>query len=161
MDSIRQWAFGVCAAAIACGITQLILPKSSMQRMFTITCSVFFLSCLAAPVMLGPITLDIQDDYQIQMEIQERTQRLHFAVEEDYHQTATESIRKAAAQILEEMGIDYNKIYININTQGQNGISISECEIELNEKYFPQHDQIRQKLMDTLGVNVLIGYVNE
>ena len=69
MEEIRQWAFGICAAAVACGLTQMILPKSSMQRVFGITSSVFFLVCLLSPVALVPLTLDITTQEEFQQEI--------------------------------------------------------------------------------------------
>ncbi|WP_368233990.1 stage III sporulation protein AF [Anaerotruncus rubiinfantis] len=161
MESIRQWAFGICAAAIACGLAQLILPKSNMQRLFNITSSVFFLSCLLSPLALAPISLDLESAEEMQREVQRRAKNLTSAVEEQTGEIASESIRIAAADRLAEMGIEYQKIYVNIHADDENGISISECEVELDESYLPRHDEIRTALMERLGVNVLIGYQKE
>ncbi|RGX56551.1 MULTISPECIES: stage III sporulation protein AF [Anaerotruncus] len=161
MESIRQWAFGICAAAIACGLAQLILPKSNMQRLFNITSSVFFLSCLLSPLALAPISLDLESADEMQREVQRRAKNLTSAVEEQTGEIASESIRIAAADRLAEMGIEYQKIYVNIHADDENGISISECEVELDESYLPRHDEIRTALMERLGVNVLIGYQKE
>jgi len=161
MESIRQWAFGICAAAIACGLAQLILPKSNMQRLFNITSSVFFLSCLLSPLVLAPISLDLESADEMQREVQRRAKNLTSAVEEQTGEIASESIRIAAADRLAEMGIEYQKIYVNIHADDENGISISECEVELDESYLPRHDEIRTALMERLGVNVLIGYQKE
>lgn len=161
MESIRQWAFGICAAAIACGLAQLILPKSNMQRLFNITSSVFFLSCLLSPLALAPISLDLESAEEMQREVQRRAKNLTSAVEEQTGEIASESIRIAAADRLAEMGIEYQKIYVNIHADDENGISISECEVELDESYLSRHDEIRTALMERLGVNVLIGYQKE
>ena len=161
MESIRQWAVGICAAAIACGLAQLILPKSNMQRLFNITSSVFFLSCLLSPLALAPISLDLESAEEMQREVQRRAKNLTSAVEEQTGEIASESIRIAAADRLAEMGIEYQKIYVNIHADDENGISISECEVELDESYLPRHDEIRTALMERLGVNVLIGYQKE
>ena len=161
MNSIRQWAFGICAAAVACALAQLILPKSSLQRVFNVTCSVFFLACLLSPVVFSPLTLDLAAQDDIQREVQERAQRLEAAVRDDSEQRASESLRKAAGELLEDMGIDWYKIYINVHEDDEGGISISECELTLRESYVPRHAEIRQKLIDRLGVNVLIGYEKE
>ena len=59
---------------------------------------------------------------------------------------------------LRDMGVSYNKIYINVHDDGQGGISISECEVELDRSYLPRHDEIRAALTERLGVRVLIGY---
>ena len=95
MESIRQWAFGICAAAIACGLAQLILPKSNMQRLFNITSSVFFLSCLLSPLALAPISLDLESAEEMQREVQRRAKNLTSAVEEQTGEIASESIRIA------------------------------------------------------------------
>lgn len=161
MDGIRQWAFGICAAAIACGLAQMILPKSSMQRIFNITSSVFFLGCLLSPVLLTPITLDIQAQDDLQREIEEKSGQLSSAVEEQKQELASESVRQAAADALSDIGVLYQKIYVNIHADEENGISISECEVELDSSYFPRHEEIRKALNDALGVPVLIGYKKE
>ena len=151
MEEIRQWAFGICAAAVACGLTQMILPKSSMQRVFGITSSVFFLACLLSPIAFVPLSLDITVQEEFQQEADRRADRLRLTVEEQQRDAVSESVRLAAAGLLEEMGVEYRKIYI----------SISECEVELDESWFPRHQEIREALLDRLGVNVLIGYKKE
>lgn len=161
MEEIRQWAFGICAAAVACGLTQMILPKSSMQRVFGITSSVFFLVCLLSPVALVPLTLDITTQEEFQQEADRRADRLRLMVEEQQKDAISESVRLAAADLLEDMGVEYRKIYINVHEDEEGGISISECEVELDESWFPRHQEIREALLDRLGVNVLIGYKKE
>ena len=91
MEEIRQWAFGICAAAVACGLTQMILPKSSMQRVFGITSSVFFLVCLLSPVALVPLTLDITTQEEFQQEADRRADRLRLMVEEQQKDAISES----------------------------------------------------------------------
>ena len=129
MEEIRQWAFGICAAAVACGLTQMILPKSSMQRVFGITSSVFFLVCLLSPVALVPLTLDITTQEEFQQEADRRADRLRLMVEEQQKDAISESVRLAAADLLEDMGVEYRKIYINVHEDGEGGISISEFEV--------------------------------
>lgn len=161
MEQVRNWAFSVCAAAIACGIAQMILPKSSMQKIFNVTSSVFFLCCLLSPVIFTPAALDIPSQEQIQQEITERAERLKNTADGQTNSMASETVRLMAQQTLEEMGITARKIYVNVHDDGENGISISECEVELDESLFKRHDEIRAALMDRLGVNVLIGYEKE
>ena len=90
--------------------------------------------------------------------IEEKAERLESAVEEGAQERATESVRLEAMRTLRDMGVSYNKIYINVHDDGQGGISISECEVELDRSYLPRHDEIRAALTERLGVRVLIGY---
>lgn len=71
---------------------------------------------------------------------------------------ASEGVRLAAMKTLADMGVQANKIYINIHEDGEGGISISECEVQLDEQYRSRHTEIRGTLMERLGVNVVIGY---
>lgn len=158
MESIRQWAFGICCAAIACGLAQLLMPKSSMQRIFQITTSVFFLSCLLSPIAISLPSLDVIPPEEIMQEIDEKSERLDSIAKEQGHDLATESIRHAAEDTLMDFGIKPNKIYINVHDDGDGGITISECELELDNSYLPQHDEIRAALHKALGVDIRIGY---
>lgn len=161
MDDIRQWAFGICAAAIACGLAQMIMPKSGMQRIFNITSSVFFLGCLLSPIIFSPLTLDPAATEDMQRQIASRSENLSSAAQQRTLGSASEGIRLEAGRVLEEMGISDYKIYINVHDDGEGGISISECEVELHQNLFPRHEEIRAALMGRLGVNVLIGYQKE
>lgn len=164
MNEIRQWAFGICAAAVACGLVQLILPKSSMQRIFQVTASVFFLGCLFSPLALSSLDLpqiELEQE-QITRQIEEKTARLQQAADEQNGQIATESLRTAANEVLDALGVEgERKIYINVHDDEQDGISISECEVELERQYMLRHDEIRTALLNRLGMNVLIGYNTE
>ena len=161
MDGIRQWAFGICAAAIACGLAQLALPKSSMQRVFNITSSVFFLGCLLSPVVLPSAAVELTPPESIQRQIEEKAGRLESAVEEGAQERATESVRLEAMRALRDMGVSYNKIYINVHDDGQGGISISGCELRLPEGYADRAQEIEAALEAYLGVPVGIGWEKE
>lgn len=160
MEALRQWAFGICAAAIACGLIQLVLPQSGMQKVFRVTAGVFFLGCILSPLVLpvaGDLDFTVQKE-QMQAEVERRSGQLRMEVTESGNEIAVESVRREAARALEEIGIPYQKIYVNIHDMEDGGISISECEVELERRYAQRHDEIRQYLMGRLGVNVLIGY---
>lgn len=160
MESIRNWAFGACAAAVACGVIQLILPKSGMQKVFQVTASVFFLGCLLSPVFFA---MPDPGDYRreqalLQEEIDRRSRELSSAVEQGGAELAAGSIRQAAREALDELGVEGGKIYVNIHDEADGSISISECEVQLPRAYASRHDEIRGALLQRLGVNVLIGY---
>ena len=52
MDAVRQWAFSLCAAAMACAVIELLLPSISLAKMTRLALSVFFLSVLIQPLGL-------------------------------------------------------------------------------------------------------------
>lgn len=160
MEAIRHWAFGVCAAAIACGIIRLVLPASGMQRIFNVTASVFFLSCLLSPFFFSPPELEnfSWEREQMQTEVERRSAGLSEALEDTGRELASGSIRLEAGRVLEELGVEGGKIYVNVHDKPEGGISISECEVQLPRKYESRHDEIRGALLQRLGVGVLLGY---
>lgn len=163
MDGLREWAFGLCAAAIACGLMRILTPKSSMEHVFSAVVSVFFLGCILSPILLGTIDADISltSPDELREQLEQRTRGLEDTLNDEFTESASESIRLAAQQTLEEMGVDYRNIYIHTNENEQNSISISECEVTLDASYQSRHTQIREALMARLGVAVSIGYVKE
>ena len=52
MDAVRQWAFSLCAAAMACAVIELLLPSISLAKMTRLALSVFFLCVLIQPLGL-------------------------------------------------------------------------------------------------------------
>lgn len=93
----------ICAAAIACGLAQLALPKSSMQRVFNITSSVFFLGCLLSPIALPSIDLTVTPQSELQRRIDEKIARLSDAANEQTNMAASEGVRLAAMKTLADM----------------------------------------------------------
>lgn len=159
MQDFRNWAFGVCTAAVACGMMQLLLPKSGMQKILNVAVSVFFLGCLLSPVLLTlPQTDTGGASAELQSEITRRSEELASELRDSGEQLATGTLRQTAKQVLEELGVENGKIYINVHDLPEGGISISECEVQLPPQYETRHDEIRAALMQRLGVNVLIGY---
>ena len=50
MDAVRQWAFGLCTAALGCGLLQMLAPKTPASKLLQTAVSLFFLCCLLRPV---------------------------------------------------------------------------------------------------------------
>lgn len=52
METFRQWAFSLCAAAMVCALIELLLPGVSLSKMIRLALSVFFLCVLLQPIGL-------------------------------------------------------------------------------------------------------------
>lgn len=158
MTGVRQWAFSVCCAMVACGLAQLLLPKSSLQRVFKLCVSVFFLCCLLSPVLLRSPELRIEIREYAQEDIERRAQRLTDIVEKQSGAAAESEIRKIVEDKLLEMGINQSRITIHINTNGQNEAEGVLVEIILDEALEQEHDKIWEGLSASLGIEVRLGY---
>lgn len=158
MDGIRQWAFSVCSAMVACGIAGLVLPRGNLEKMFRLTVSVFFLCCLLSPVILPSSSLNISVREHSQEDIRSRADRLTEATQDQAGEFAVRSLEKIIAAKLDEMGIKYGDITINISTSGQSEGWVETVEIILDRQHEPRHAQILQSLEDAFELQFRLGY---
>ena len=158
MDALKQWAFSICCAMVACGMAQLLLPKSGMERIFKLCVSVFFLCALLSPILLASPELRISVEEYSQEDIQRRAARLEELVESQAERAAGESLEKIVADKLLEKGIKYSSITININTSGQNTAQAPMATIILDREHESRHEAIHRELTAELGLEVRLGY---
>ena len=159
MEAIKQWAFSICAAMVACGLSQMLLPKSSMEKIFRTTVSVFFLCCLLSPLVLQKPELRIELEEYAQSDIDARAARLRQVVQSQTAQASEGELKKIIAAKLSQMGINYHSITINMSINGQSENGIDSVEIELARSHAKDHDTIHAELAEAFGIPVRLGYV--
>lgn len=160
MEAIKQWAFSICAAMVTCGLSQTLLPKSSMEKIFRTTVSIFFLCCLLSPIVLQKPELRIELEEYAQSDIDARAARLQQVVQSQTAQASEGELKKIIGTKLSQMGINYHSITINMSINGQSENRIDSVEIELDRVHAKDHDSIRTELTETFGVPIRLGYVS-
>ena len=163
MQTLRQWCFSVCATAVCCGIVQILIPRSGLERILKMTVSVFFLTSLITPLLLGIQGGNLSLDWelsreQVEQQLQSRGESLESELERRFARDASGQLEQIVSEALVQMGINSSEISIKVNTNEEGSISISEVELQLDEQYESRHDEIRSQLEEILGVRVLIGY---
>lgn len=159
MQAIQQWAFSICAAMVACGLAQMLLPPSNMEKVFRTTVSVFFLCCLLSPMLLRGSELRFELEEYTQADIEQRAARLTGEVDRQAGAAAGEDLKKIVEQKLAQMGINYLDIAININTNGQSAEDTARVDILLDTALEPEHDRIRSQL-EELGMDIRLVYTD-
>lgn len=158
MEGLKQWAFSVCAAMVACGICRMLIPSSGMEKMFRTTVSVFFLCCLLSPMVFQVPALRIELENDSQQQIQERAERLQSEAENQAGAAANRDMMKIIGEKLDQMGIKYHGITININENGQSLSSPGTIEILLSTDYERQQTAVRGELADAFGLDVELQF---
>lgn len=158
MEAVKTWAFSVCAAMVACGLAQMVLPRGSMEKVFRMTVSVFFLCCLLSPVVLRDPGLRIEVREYAQQDIDRRAQRLADEAAAQAGTGAEGELRKIIAEKLAGMGINYRDITINMNISGQSAPEAIQVDILLDKAHEREHREIHDALEEALGVQVRLGY---
>lgn len=158
MDAIKQWAFSICAAMVAAGLAQMLLPKSGMEKIFRTTVSIFFLCCLLSPIVLRDPGLRLELQEYSQSEIDARARRLTKTIDSQTGEAMQWQLEKIISEKLSQMGINYHQITININNNGQSGQEIQSVEIILDRVHEKDHQKIHAELARALGLTVRLGY---
>jgi len=143
---------------VTCGIIGMILPKTSLEKMFRMAVSVFFLTTLLAPFALEApaITFDLQS-YSFE-DIQRRADRLEEATDIATLEVFRADLEKIVEQKLDEMGIIYTQLAIHITTDGQNNQPDAVVDLRLDSRHQHDHQRIRRQISGELGLDVRIGY---
>lgn len=151
MDSIRDWGYSLCAAAIACGMIQILIPNAGAGRVMRMTVSVFFLCCLFSPLVLRSPGLEPIPQSSAQAKTDEIARRLTEGQEERAIRKAQEDLSRQVRDSLEEIGIFPSKIRITIHAVDKSRIEISELTLVLQEGDREREGEAVQRIKELLG----------
>lgn len=170
MEAVRQWAFAVCAAMVACGLARMVLPKAGMEKIFRATVSVFFLCCLLMPVAVRFDKPGFAFEQSANEDIQRRADRLSDLVWQQADAAAGRDVTELVEEKLAQMGIKYREITINMNINGQREQSTASgsgpegggrVNILLDAARENDREQIQEALERQLGLEVQITCAEE
>ena len=143
---------------VACGLMQTLLPKSNLEKVFSLTVSVFFLCCLLSPLLLRAPQLRIEVEEYSAQDMQQRLERLGKIVEMQTQGTIRQNLYEIIEEKLSEMGIKHHGVTINITTNGQNAGQPESASILLEKQWESRHEKLQRELESTLGLPVHLAY---
>ena len=161
MSALLQWAFGVCAAMAAMGLCRMLLPSSSMEKMFRFIVSVFFLCVLISPVAIRFPTLMVDIPAQAQAEIDERSRRVEEIVHRQAKHSAEINLRQIVSEKLSARGINAYSITINFTTSERGEILLESVGITLDAAHRAQERALVSYLEAGLGCPIRLHYLGE
>ena len=162
MDEFLRWGMTLCCAALAVGILHIISPGSSMEKIFRITLSVFFLCCVVSPLTQMIKNFEVkQDNRWIESKENEIAQEMEQIAEEIFEGSVTEQLQMLAQKKLEQMGINDARLSVYIiETDRQLIAEDIVVEAVLPQKYKERHNEIFGRLIYELGTTLRIGYAD-
>lgn len=160
MELLSQWAFGVCCAAVAGGITQLVLPNSPMQKIYRVVVGAFFVCCTLVPLMTVLPRLTVELDPFPQAQAQELTEELAQVQDQLLRDQVEEALTGQVEEKLEKMSINGAAVHIHFSTEPGTVLEAEHVTVEviLPEGYRPRHDELAKSLEYQLGLAVRLGY---
>ena len=120
MESIQNWAFSLCIAAISGSVINIILPECQTQKTFKIVSCVFFMCAVISP--LKDIDLSAINGYFETESIYNEHKISEFdAVSSEYIEN---QIIDTTKELLEGEGISAKEISVEINISENGGIEV-------------------------------------
>ena len=161
MDAVRDWALTVCTAAVAGSLVRLAAPEGATQKVLNLTVSLFFLCALASPVLTGAFSGEFTPPPFEGSAAQYNTQALEEQMQRQMEQSFKSSMEQAVDALLREAGAEPLEIFININTEGQGGISITEVRVTLPALMQSRSAELTKLLLEKTGQNPVLTFADE
>lgn len=129
LDSIKDWAFSICAASICGTMMNIILPKGDLQKIFKTVYSVFFLCCILSPINNYIFSgADIDFDFFNKDAGYEIPKSDIFA---NQNELLENEIKEKTKFFLEENDIKVKNISVKINILDEGSIEIDDFDISV------------------------------
>ncbi len=161
MEAIKGWALAVCVAAVAGSIAHLASPSGSTQKIYKITISLFFLCCILSPIITGALSGDFQIDSSMQSQTEYRTDSLQNTMEKQVEENFIASVKNITAEELNTIDVQPQEILINVNTNEESGIFITEIILSLDAKDQNKQAEIESRITQKLGQKPVMQFRQE
>lgn len=156
MDTIRNWAFSICCAALAGGILNFLLPKNDLQKTFKTVFCVFFLCIILSPlseINFSKISFSGFGEEDFENEFMENDFNL-FSVEYIENELISSTKR-----ILEEEQLIAEDITAKVNISEEGNININEFVLILKKS--EKADSVAEKIYLETGIEPEIRILEE
>ena len=156
-EGIKQWAFSLCAAAVAGGVIELAAPEGKdgeIKKIIKTVVCVFFLICMTAPL----VDLGIEKFFSA-----ENTENIESisgleGTEEAVLRIFRENIIKETEKVLDGFEIKNAQISTKVNIGEDMSISISEINLIIDKQYSGSENKIKFEIKEKFGVEANIGF---
>lgn len=151
MESIQNWAVGLCFCAAAVSLATFLLPSGKMEKPVRLIAGAVFLLLLLAPFR----SCQWNSFYLPESEV-EVSDVLSRSLEEEAKQQVMEQweegLRNFAEQVLSEEGIIPIKIEIFMDTSNEPSISIEQIEVTVSRADMVRSPAVCASLESRMGV---------
>ena len=152
MDTVRQWAMSLCMAAVAGAAAQIILPEGSLQKVFKVAFSVFFLCCLFSPVLAEVELENILSGEISSTETASLSEELESRMNSQIIEDFSASLEDMAEKALLNIGILGAKAKADINITEDGGILINRLLVTVPQDVAGRAGEIESAIWDALSI---------
>ena len=152
MDGVREWATGLCAAAVAGAAMQMLVPKKGAGQLFRVLLTAFFLCVFTAPLLSwqGIPELELSSlPGEVQNDLLEETVTLQLRSQ------VSAAVTEIVDSTLSGYGYTAKKVETNMDIADDGGIYIVDVRVSFSGQVSGAAF-LRRRLETRLGVPVSV-----
>lgn len=150
MEALKNWAVSVCFAGIAAAVAQMLFPAGSLQKVFRIAVSAFFLCCFVSPLLSVGSSLSLTLP-KTQNQTASTAGALEAEMERQMHSAIETKARSLIEDAMQQTGVTPQKITVQMDTGEDGGIVMKQVTIVLAKKDAQSSTAVRSAVQNALG----------
>ncbi len=160
MGFLKEWAFSVCAACTCGAIAYMLSPDGNLQKIYKFCVNLFFLFSVITPFFMGGGMDFSVEDLDIQSDLSAR-QAYSEKLDEQVLGVFALNLENSVKQELSSMGIEAQKISINLNIEEDNSICITQIELYTAQENLSKEQEIQKIVQELTGSTCQIVWTKE
>ena len=158
MDSLRQWAVAVCAAAVACTLLRQLFPENRLGEQGRMLLPCLFLCVLLSPISSGFADVKLPDfTAENAVNTEEITARMHEQMTEQVNDTLLRMVN----QSLDGYGWSAKKVVADMDIAEDGSIRMGQITLYVDEEVARRATAVRQVAEQRLGTTVEVAVWQE
>ena len=153
MEGIKGWLWGVCFAAVACALLEMLYPSGNMQKAAKLVTSIFFLCALVVPVT--QVRLDAA---WLQNIAQQTSAEVYAPLEEKLYAQSLElaqgNVERLVYTSLAQLDVVPIQVLVTMEMTDEQTVQITKTEIWLSADDFLKAQDIKNRVWNDLALQV-------
>ena len=158
MDSLRQWAVAVCAAAVVCTLLRQFFPENRLGEQGRMLLPCLFLCVLLSPISAGLTDVKLPDfTAENTVDTEEITARMR----EQMTRQVNDTLLRMVNQSLNGYGWSAKKVVADMDIAEDGSIRMGQITLYVDEEVARRATAVRQVAEKRLGATVEVAVWQE
>ena len=154
MDSLRQWAVAVCAAAVVCTLLRQFFPENRLGEQGRMLLPCLFLCVLLSPISAGLTDVKLPDfTAENTVDTEEITARMR----EQMTRQVNDTLLRMVNQSLDSYGWSAKKVVADMDIADDGSIRMGQITLYVDEEVARRSTAVQQVAEKRLGMAVEVA----
>ena len=158
MDSLRQWAVAVCAAAVVCTLLRQLFPENRLGEQGRMLLPCLFLCVLLSPILSDSSSVKLPDFTE---ENTINTAEITAKMREQMTAQVNDALLRMVNQSLDGYGWTAKKVVADMDIADDGSIRMGQITLYVDEEVARRATAVRQVAEKRLGTTVEVAVWQE